>query len=86
MAELFNASQAKRGFVPNLLQTFGFDTARPEACVAYGNDLIQGQSGLSRLEREMIATVVAAQNRCCYCLATHGAAVRSFRGIRSRAR
>jgi uncharacterized peroxidase-related enzyme len=39
-----------------------------------------GASGLSALEREMIATVVSSQNRCFYCLAVHGAAVRQLSG------
>ncbi len=35
-----------------------------------------GESGPSRLEREMIAVAVSAVNHCHYCLAAHGAAVR----------
>ena len=37
-------------------------------------------SGLSKLEREMIAVVVSAQNHCYYCLTAHGAAVRQLSG------
>jgi uncharacterized peroxidase-related enzyme len=37
-------------------------------------------SGLSKLEREMIAVVVSSQNRCYYCLTAHGAAVRVYSG------
>ena len=39
-----------------------------------------GASGLSKLEREMIAVVVSSQNRCYYCLTAHGAAVRTYSG------
>jgi uncharacterized peroxidase-related enzyme len=35
-------------------------------------------SGLSKLEREMIAVAVSSENRCYYCLAAHGAAVRGL--------
>src|SRR5260370_3687079 len=35
-------------------------------------------SGLSKLEREMIAVAVSSHNRCYYCLVAHGAAVRSL--------
>jgi uncharacterized peroxidase-related enzyme len=35
---------------------------------------------LSKLEREMIAVAVSAQNRCYYCLVAHGAAVRQLSG------
>ena len=41
------------------------------------NDLMLGASGLSKLEREMIAVAVSAENRCFYCLVAHGAAVRA---------
>jgi uncharacterized peroxidase-related enzyme len=39
-----------------------------------------GPSGLSKLEREMIAVAVSSQNRCYYCLVAHGAAVRQLSG------
>ena len=37
-------------------------------------------SGLTKLEREMIAVVVSSINRCFYCLTAHGAAVRELSG------
>jgi len=37
-----------------------------------------GESGLSKLEREMIAVTVSAENQCFYCLVAHGAAVREL--------
>ncbi len=39
-----------------------------------------GDSGLSKLEREMIAVAVSSVNRCFYCLVAHGAAVRELSG------
>jgi uncharacterized peroxidase-related enzyme len=39
-----------------------------------------GQSGLSKLEREMIAVAVSSINQCYYCLTAHGAAVRQLSG------
>ena len=44
------------------------------------NDLMLAPSGLSKLEREMIAVAVSSQNRCYYCLVAHGAAVRALSG------
>src|SRR5204862_281682 len=63
-----------------VLKAFAFDMTKLEAFVAYRNDLMLGDSGLSRLEREMIATVVSAQNRCFCCITAHGAAVRQLAG------
>ena len=40
------------------------------------DDLMLGDSGLSKLEREMIAVAVSSVNHCHYCLTAHGAAVR----------
>jgi uncharacterized peroxidase-related enzyme len=78
MAEFFKRCEERLGFVPNVMQAFSFDMAKLEAFVAYRNDLMLGESGLSALEREMIATAVSAQNRCFYCLTAHGAAVRQL--------
>jgi len=76
MADYFKLCEEKLGFVPNVLKAFAFDVAKLEAFVAYRNDLMQGDSGLSKFEREMIATAVSAQNRCYYCITAHGASVR----------
>jgi uncharacterized peroxidase-related enzyme len=80
MAAFFTSCREKLGFVPNVMRAFSFDMAKLEAFVAYRNDLMLGGSGLSVLEREMIATAVSAQNRCFYCLTAHGAAVRNHAG------
>jgi uncharacterized peroxidase-related enzyme len=80
MADFFRKAKATQGFVPNVLQAFAFDMAKLEAFVAYRTDLMMNESGLSKLEREMIATVVSSQNRCYYCITVHGAAVRALSG------
>jgi uncharacterized peroxidase-related enzyme len=80
MADYFKLCEEKLGFVPNVMKAFAFDMAKLEAFVAYRTDLMLGDSGLSRLEREMIATAVSAQNRCYYCVTVHGATVRGLAG------
>ena len=80
MKAYFKLCQDKLGFIPNVLKAFSFDNAKLEAFVAYRNDLMQADSGLSKLEREMIATVVSAQNRCYYCITAHSASVRYLSG------
>ncbi len=80
MAAYFKKCQEKLGFVPNVLLAYAFDKAKLETFVAMYNDLMLGDSGLSKLEREMIAVVVSSQNRCYYCLTAHGAAVRQYSG------
>ena len=80
MEAYFQKCQEKLGFVPNVLLAYAFDNAKLEAFAAFYNDLMLAPSGLSKLEREMIAVVVSAQNRCYYCLTAHGAAVRTYSG------
>lgn len=80
MLAYFRKCEEKLGFVPNVLIAYAFDNAKLEAFVAMYNDLMLGPSGLSKLEREMIAVAVSSQNRCYYCLTAHGAAVRQYAG------
>ncbi|MEM7057675.1 MAG: peroxidase-related enzyme [Pseudomonadota bacterium] len=78
--ELFEKCQVKLGLVPNVLAAYAH---RPEKLRAFSqmyNDLMLGPSGLSKLEREMIAVAVSAHNRCWYCQVAHGAQVRSLSG------
>ncbi|MCF8478416.1 MAG: peroxidase-related enzyme [Pseudolabrys sp.] len=80
MTAYFQKCQDKLGFVPNVLAAYAFDNAKLESFAALYNDLMLGASGLSKLEREMIAVAVSSQNRCYYCLTAHGAAVRQYSG------
>jgi uncharacterized peroxidase-related enzyme len=80
MQAYFAKCEEKLGFVPNVLKAYAFDMAKLEPFVAMYNDLMLAPSGLSKLEREMIAVVVSSVNRCYYCLVAHGAAVRALSG------
>ncbi len=79
-ARYFEVCQDKLGMVPNVLRAYAFDVAKLNAFTAMYNELMLADSGLSKLEREMIAVVVSAINRCFYCLTAHGAAVRELSG------
>ncbi len=76
----FEVCQEKLGMVPNVLRTFSVNQEKLRAFGAYYNTLMLGTSGLSKLEREMIAVVVSSANRCFYCLVAHGQAVRKLSG------
>jgi uncharacterized peroxidase-related enzyme len=78
MQAYFAKCEEKLGFVPNVLKAYAFDMPKLGAFVAMYNDLMLAPSGLSKLEREMIAVAVSAHNRCYYCLVAHGAAVRQL--------
>jgi uncharacterized peroxidase-related enzyme len=72
----FDKCEEKLGFVPNVLQAYAFDNAKLKGFIDMVDDLMLGDSGISKLEREMIAVAVSAVNHCHYCLTAHGAAVR----------
>ncbi len=70
----------KLGFVPNVLKAYAWHASKFDGFTRMYNDLMLGPSGLSKLEREMIAVVVSSANHCYYCLTAHGAAVRALSG------
>lgn len=76
----FDVCQDKLGLIPNVLQAYAFDIDKLNAFTAMYNDVMLADSGLSKLEREMIAVVVSSINRCWYCQVAHGAAVRQLSG------
>ena len=76
----FDICQDKLGMIPNVLQAYAFDIDKLNAFTGLYNDVMLADSGLSKLEREMIAVVVSSINKCFYCLTAHGAAVRALSG------
>ena len=76
----FDVCEEKLGLVPNVLKAYACDIAQLDGFSALYNALMLGPSGLSKLEREMIAVAVSALNHCHYCQVAHGAAVRELSG------
>jgi len=68
----------KIGFVPNVLNAFSNFPKQFEGFTRLYNSIMLGESGLTKLEREMIAVTVSSENQCFYCLVAHGAAVREL--------
>ncbi|QYK42327.1 MAG: peroxidase-related enzyme [Paracoccaceae bacterium] len=80
IAAYFARCTDRLGLIPNVLLAYAFDAAKLRAFMAMYNDLMLAPSGLTKAEREMIAVVVSSLNRCHYCLAAHGAALRQLTG------
>jgi uncharacterized peroxidase-related enzyme len=78
MQRYFRVCDEKLGFLPNVLAAYSADEAKLRAFATLYNELMLADSGLTKLEREMIAVVVSSANRCYYCLTAHGAAVRQL--------
>ena len=70
--------QQKIGFIPNVLAAFAKFPKQFEGFTKLYNALMLGDSGLTKLEREMIAVTVSSENHCFYCLVAHGSAVREL--------
>lgn len=64
----FNKCDEKLGLVPNVLRAFSHNEQKLQNFMAFYDELMLGDSELSKLEREMIAVVVSSVNRCFYCL------------------
>ena len=78
VAELYEAPRERLGFVPNVLRLYAL---RPSHLLRWNDhyeELMKGESGLSKAEREMIAVVVSVANSCRYCIAAHSAALRKL--------
>ena len=69
-------TQAKVGFVPNVMLLLARRPAEFRAFMAYHDALMDGESGLSKAEREMIVVATSGANHCLYCVVAHGAILR----------
>src|SRR5581483_3928981 len=68
------------GFVPNVLRAYALRPRHLELWWAFYDELMRGESGLTKAQREMIALVVSAANRCHHCIVSHSAARRKLTG------
>ena len=71
--------EEKLGLVPNVIRAKALRQESLRTFISKYNQLLRSQdTGLSRLEREMIAVVVSCHNHCVYCITSHGQAVREL--------
>ncbi|MCZ6893436.1 MAG: peroxidase-related enzyme [Gammaproteobacteria bacterium] len=80
LQKYFAICEEKLGMLPNVLAAYSHDAEQLRTFSKFYNVLMFGDSGLSPLEREMIAVVVSSCNHCFYCLTAHGSAVRDYSG------
>jgi len=76
IAERIEAVREKSGFLPNVFATLSYFPAEFRAFFAYHNALMEGDSALTKAEREMIVVSTSAANECTYCIVAHGAIYR----------
>ena len=78
LQKYFKICQEKLGLTPNVLRSYSLRPDRLRKFMDSYNEVMLGDSKLTKLEREMIAVVVSSCNRCYYCLVAHGQAVRKL--------
>jgi len=78
--ELWAKPLEKLGFVPNVLRVYAIRPRHLQLWNEFYDELMRGESGLTKPQREMIAVVVSTTNRCHYCIVSHSAALRKLTG------
>jgi len=76
LRERIELIQSKTGFVPNVFLALAHRPDEMRAFMAYHDALMEGPSGLSKAEREMIVVATSGANSCLYCVVAHGAILR----------
>lgn len=73
---LFRKARESLGFVPNVFRSYSYRPDRFSAWFGHFKQLHVATEHLDEADREMIAVVVSAWNRCSYCIVSHGHALR----------
>ena len=76
LRERIELIQSKTGFVPNVFLALAHRPDEMRAFMAYHDALMEGPSGLTKAEREMIVVATSGANNCIYCVVAHGAILR----------
>ena len=74
---LFAKARESLGFVPNVFRSYSVRPERLSAWFAHFKQLHEPTDNLDAADRELIAVVVSAYNRCTYCIVAHGQALRA---------
>lgn len=76
LRKLFAKARERIGFVPNVFLGYMVRPSHFRHWFNHFKEIMQGESELTRAEREMISVVVSSENHCLYCLVSHGADLR----------
>lgn len=73
---LFAKAREQIGFLPNVFKSYSYRPERFSAWFSHFHQLHEPSANLNEADRELIAVVVSAYNRCTYCVVAHGQALR----------
>ena len=68
--------EEKMGFIPNVFLALAHRPKELNAFLQYHEALMDGDSGLTPAEKEMIVVATSGMNNCQYCVIAHGAILR----------
>lgn len=71
-----NSIAERTGFVPNVFLALANRPLELRAFMDLHSALMEGESGLTKAEREMIVVATSSVNHCMYCVVAHGAILR----------
>jgi len=77
---LFESTQKKLGFVPNM---YGYMANAPDMLQSYldGYERFRSASGFSSAEQEVVLLSISCVNRCSYCIAAHSFMAEKVSGV-----
>ena len=78
LLKVYQQVKGSRGKLSNILSVHSLNPPALQAHMDLYMTIMFGPSGLSREEREMIAVVVSAADRCPYCIQHHAAALSHY--------
>lgn len=70
------AARERMGFIPNVYLALAHRPEEFRSFFAYRNAVMERESGLSKVEREMIVVATSVTVNCTYCVVSHGAMLR----------
>ena len=66
LERLYAAARARTGYVANIIKLMSRDAPTAEASIQFYVRLMKSENPLSRVRKEMLATVVSSLNDCHY--------------------
>jgi len=78
LADLYERIRSSRGKVANIMKVHSLHPEAMEKHLEFYLAIMFKRAGLSREQRELVATVVSSINGCDYCTQHHGEALRAY--------
>jgi uncharacterized peroxidase-related enzyme len=78
LKDVYKEICGKRGKISNIMKVQSLSPQAMKNHLDLYMTLLYGKSGLKRVERELVATVVSNENKCAYCIGHHAEALNFY--------